>query len=214
MKRFMVSLAMMFFFLSATLAGDAAWRQLFNGKDLDSWQSSSGKAPAAGWAVEDRTLVLNKGGGYIWTKERFGDFVLDLEVQTTGNSGIFIRTDKLSDPVQTGIEIQVDNPSAKPGKHSFGAFYDLVAPTKNPAKKGEWVHMVISAHKSVLEVKMNGELINMMDLDLWSEAGKNPDGSKNKYKTALKDFKRDGHIGFQDHGAQVKFRHIKIKAGK
>ena len=213
MKRFTLPLVMVFLFLGATLAGDG-WRDLFNAKDLDGWQNSSGKAPGAGWMVEDRALVLTKGGGYIWTKERYGDFVLDLEVQTTGNSGIFIRTDKLNDPVQTGIEIQVDNPSAKPGKHSFGAFYDLVAPTKNPAKKGEWVRMVISAHKSVLEVKMNGELINMMDLDLWNEAGKNPDGSKNKYKTALKDFKREGHIGFQDHGAAVKFRHIKIKVAK
>jgi hypothetical protein len=195
-------------------AAGSDWRLLFNGKDLDGWQNATGKAPGAGWVAADGALVLNKGGGYLWTKERFGDFVLDLEVKTTGNSGVFIRTDKPSDPVQTGIEIQVDNPSAKPDKHSFGAIYDLVAPKSNPAKKGDWTRLVITADKNLLKVEMNGEPVAEMDLDRWSEAGKNPDGTKNKYRTALKDFKREGHIGFQDHGGTVMYRNIKIKAVK
>lgn len=194
-----------------TRAGESDGRSLFNGKDLEGWMSGSGKPPSAGWVAEDGTLTLKKGGGYLWTKERFGDFVLSLEFKTTGNSGIFIRTAKPSDPVQTGIEIQVDNPSAKPGKHSLGSFYDLVAPKSNPAKKGEWVKMVITAKDNILKVEMNGEVINEMDLNRWTEAGKNPDGTKNKYRTALKDFSREGHIGFQDHGAPVQYRHIRIR---
>ncbi|MFO0965142.1 MAG: DUF1080 domain-containing protein [Gemmataceae bacterium] len=197
--------------VGATPAGDLGTGARDLLKDgLDAWQSTSGKAPK-GWTLEDGALSLGKGGGYLWTKERFDDFVLDLEVNTTGNSGVFIRTDKMSDPVQTGIEIQVDNPSAKPGKHSFGAFYDLVAPTKCPAKKGEWTRLVITARGPLLKVEMNGEAINEMNLDKWTEPGKNPDGTKNKYTTALKDFKREGHIGFQDHGAAVKYRNIKIR---
>jgi hypothetical protein len=52
-----------------------------------------------------------------------------------------------------------------------------------------------------------------MDLNRWTEPQKNPgrEGSKNKFRTALKDFKREGHIGFQDHGANVWFRNVRIR---
>ena len=59
--------------------------------------------------------------------------------------------------------------------------------------------------------RINGEKITEMDLDQWTQPGQNPDGSKNKFRTALKDFKREGHIGFQDHGANVWYRNIRIK---
>jgi hypothetical protein len=198
-------------------AGKGGWRVLFDGKDFKGWQNSQGKAPNAGWVIEEEAMVRRKGAGDIWTRERFGDFVLDLEFKTAGNSGVFIRTDNPRDPVQTGIEVQIDNPSAKPGKHSLGAFYDLVAPKSNPAKKGEWTRMVITARGPILKVEMNGQAITEMDLDRWTEPGKNPDGTKNKFKKALKDFARDGHIGFQDHGAEVAYRKVKIRvldAGK
>ena len=46
----------------------------------------------------------------------------------------------------------------------------------------------------------------------WDTPNKNPDGSKNKFKTALKDLPQIGHIGFQDHGHNVWYRKIAIKA--
>ncbi len=194
----------------ARALAEEGWIVLFDGKTLEGWQNAAGKKPGAGWVVENGALVRKSGSGDLWTSKRFGDFVLEAEFKTTGNSGIFIRTDKPTDNVQTGIEIQVDNPS-KPGKHSCGAVYDLLAPSKNVAKKGEWNKVVITAQGSKLQVVMNGEPIIDMDLDKWTEPGKNPDGSKNKYKNALKDFKREGHIGLQDHGAVVSYRNLRIK---
>ncbi|MCK4824173.1 TIM barrel protein, partial [bacterium] len=60
------------------------------------------------WTMEDGVLIW-KGGGYIWTNERYGDFILDLEymVSKDANSGIFFRTGDLKDIVQTGIELQI-----------------------------------------------------------------------------------------------------------
>jgi hypothetical protein len=184
-------------------------KSLFNGKDFAGWQTADGKPVTKGWVAKDGAMVRESAGGDIWTKDRFGDFVLELEFKTAGNSGVFIRTDNPKDNVQTGIEIQVDVPG-KPGKHSVGALYDLVPPTKDNTKKGEWNAMVVVAKGSHISVGINGEKVCGMDLDKWTEGGKNPDGTKNKFKTALKDFKREGHIGLQDHGAKVAYRNIRL----
>lgn len=205
----LLSLPLLAAALLPAAAADPAARPLFNGTDLTGWQTAAGQPVTKGWVVKDGALVREAGGGDIWTKDRFADFVLDLEFKTAGNSGVFFRTDNPKDNVQTGIEIQVDVP-AKPGKHSVGAIYDLVPPTRDNTKKGEWNRMRITAKGSRITVEINGEKVNEMDLDRWTEGGKNPDGTKNKYKTALKDFKREGHIGLQDHGAAVSYRNIRV----
>jgi type 1 glutamine amidotransferase len=192
-------------------SGDDGWKTLFNGKDLAGWQNAAGGKPGAGWVAEDGALIRKAPAGDLWTKDRFGDFTLDLEFKTDGNSGIFIRTDKPRDNVQTGIEVQIDRPAKTPGKHSVGAVYDALAPTKEATKAGQWNRAVITAVGNRIAVVMNGQPIIDMDLDRWSEPGKNPDGSKNKYRNALKDFKREGHVGLQDHGAVVAYRNIRVK---
>jgi len=186
-------------------------QSLFDGKDLSGWQNASGGKPGAGWVIEDGALVREKPSGDLWTKRRFGDFVLDLEFKTEGNSGIFIRTGNPRDCVQTGLEIQVLDPQRKPSMHSCGALYDALAPTKEVTKKDQWSHAVITAVGSKLTIVINGEKIIDTNLDHWTTPGKNPDGTKNKYNKALKDFPREGHIGLQDHGAKVAYRNIKIK---
>ncbi len=191
-------------------ADDAKPRLLFNGTDFTGWQTAGGTAVEKGWVIKEGTMAREAAGGDIWTKDRFGDFVLELEFKTAGNSGVFIRTDKPKDNVQTGIEIQVDQPAAKPGKHSVGALYDLVSPSKDNTKKADWNSMKVTAKGSMITVEINGEKVNEMDLDKWTTGGMNPDGTKNKYKTALKDFKREGYIGLQEHGANVSYRNIKI----
>jgi hypothetical protein len=196
--------------LPATGAEEEGWRNLV-GKDLSGWQDAAGNRPNANWVVEDGVLVRKDRAGDIWTKERFGNFVLDLEFKTEGNSGIFIRTDNPRDCVQTGIEIQVYTPVKNPSKGSCGAVYDCLAPTKEMTRAGEWNHVTITARDNKLTVVMNGTQIIDMDLNRWTEPHKNPDGTPNKFRTAIKDFKREGHIGFQDHGAKVAYRNVRIK---
>ncbi|MHC4581608.1 MAG: family 16 glycoside hydrolase [Planctomycetota bacterium] len=194
--------------LDVLLNSDSGWNVLFDGSNLEKWQMSQ-------WAIKDHTLTRGpkRRSGMIWSKERFGDFILDLEFKTEGNSGIFFRTDNTKNPVQTGIEIQVYKRVAKPTTHSCGAVYDALAPSKEMTKDGQWNHITITAHDNEIDITLNGEPIIDMDLNERTQAGWNagPPRTKNNFKTALKDFKREGHIGFQDHGADVWYRNVRIK---
>jgi len=189
---------------------------------VDTWQDlleddlSNVTLQKNGWTYADGVLATVGKKGSVWTKDQYGDFILDFDfkVDPQTNSGVFIRTGDVEKSVQTGIEIQIYDSfgKAEVGIHDCGAVYDCLAPTKNTVKQaGEWNHMVITAKGPTLQVIMNGEQIIDMNLDDWSEAGFNPDGQKNKFKKAIKDFPRIGQIGFQDHGKKVGYRNVKIK---
>lgn len=190
---------------------DDGFTPLFNGKDFTGWQGNT-----QGWAFEpDGTLAWQKKAGDIWTEKQYDDFILDFDykVATGSNSGVFIRIGNPKDPVQTGLEIQVyDSVGKGTGKHNAGAVYDALAPSRNVEKPvGEWNHMTIVAKGRTIQVTLNGEQIIDMNLDQWTTAGKNPDGSPNKYKKPLKDFPRKGRLQIQDHHKPVWYRNMKIK---
>ena len=130
------------------------------------------------------------------------------------NSGVFFRTADIQDCVQTGIEMQVLDSYGKPeaDAHDCGAIYDCLAPSKNAVKPpGEWNHVALTCQGPKINVVLNGEPVIDMNLDRWTEAGKNPDGTPNKFKTAYKDMPRCGRIGFQDHGSAVWYCNVRIK---
>jgi hypothetical protein len=189
---------------------------LFDGSDLSAWQ------PARNWTIEDGVLTLKNStdgkehnDNYLYTKEQYGDFELELEFRMAPetNSGIFLRTSDTDDPVQTGIEVQVGlaDPNRKLTTNSVGAIYGLAVPTSNPAKPDGWNHYRIRCQGGLIQVFLNGTLVSAVDLDKFVEVGKNPDGSRNKFSRAMKDFARTGYIGLQDHGTPVWYRAISIQ---
>jgi len=190
------------------------WVSLFDGKTLTGWAATGNPK---GWTVDDGCIFCAaQGGGYLYTLEQFENFILsvDFKIEKNVNSGIFVRWSNLKDPVHTGIEIQILDSYGKgePGKHHCGAIYDMVAPSKDACKPaGEWNNTTITANHKMISVEHNGEKIAKMDINKWSEPGKNPDGTKNKFKYAWKDMPTKGHIGLQDHGGRIWFRDIKIR---
>jgi hypothetical protein len=203
---------------AVSLFGQPGFVTLFNGKDLNHWQPGF-----SNWVVENGTIALkgrNDGrehnDNYLWTKEQYGDFVLELEFKAPpdrANSGVFLRTSDTKDPVYSGIELQVGHvsPGGQLVRNSVGGLYDLIAPSRDAQKPGEWNKYVITCKGPKITVELNGERTAEVDLDQWTETGKNPDGSKNKFKRPVKDFARTGYIGLQDHGLPVWYRNIRIK---
>ena len=188
---------------------------LFDGKSMDGWFTHPENQQEV-WKVDSNTgtLARSLSNGYIWTEKTYGDFILDLEYKLSMrcNSGVFFRTDP-QNPVQGGFEIQLLDPQDRDwGKNDHGAIYDAVAPTSKPAGKvGDWDKLRIRVKGDIIRVWVNGTKVSEADLSKWTMAQMNPDGTKNKFKTALNDLPKTGHIGFQDHGHNVSFRNIFLK---
>ena len=184
-------------------------------KDLIAPDLSNTVAPGD-WGFVNGELVA-KDHETLWTKDSYGDFILDLEfkVAKESNSGVFLRSGDIKN-VLSALEIQVHD-SADGSKYGMvAAIYDAMPPSKSMAKPvGEWNHFTITCKGPLVSVVFNGEEVINANLDNWPEVKKNPDGTPNKFPVALKDFARQGPIGLQGlHGkaqAPVWYRNVKIK---
>jgi hypothetical protein len=86
---------------------------LFDGRNLDRWESTSDHSPAR-WKVHDGVLTVDKKAGNIQTRQRFKDYQLHLEWQVPadiagegqarGNSGLFLAS---TGPGDAGYELQI-----------------------------------------------------------------------------------------------------------
>jgi len=114
---------------------------LFDGKNLDAWESSR-DGSAAQWIVENGVFTVNKKSGDIQTKQKFDSYQLHIEwcvpenitgtSQGRGNSGVFM---------QGMYEIQVldcyNNETYVNGQ--TGSVYKQTPPLANAMRKpGEW----------------------------------------------------------------------------
>lgn len=202
---------------------------LFDGKSLDAWEF----APGAWEIEEDGSLVCRmetsegddgtvktRSMGYIWTKADYGDFELSLsyKISEGANSGVFYRAEK-SDPVHRGFEVQLMDDEGYQKTHGTldakkrnGSFYEGKAPEADAAKPvGEWNTLVLRCEGTRQTCHLNGVKVFDVDVNDWPEAGKNPDGTANKFKVAIKDKPRQGRIGLQNHGQVVWFKEIRVK---
>ena len=120
---------------------------LFDGRNLDQWVSVKDGSPAR-WTVADGILTVNKQGGNIQTKRRFGDYQLHLEFrippgitgsgQARGNSGLFLAS---TGPGDDGYELQIldsyENKTYVNGQAA--SIYKQYPPLVNAARRpGEW----------------------------------------------------------------------------
>jgi len=184
---------------------------LFNGLDLSQWTGNT-----TGYLVKDGVVEVAPeigGGGNLYTKDEFSNFIYRFEFQLTpgANNGIGIRAPLEGDAAYVGMEIQVlDNEAPKyKDLHPYqyhGSVYGVI-----PAKRGyllptgQWNKEEIVARGNKIKVVLNGTVI--LDGDI-KEASKNGTMDHKEHPGLLLP---KGHLGFLGHGDVVRFRNMRVK---
>ena len=182
---------------------------LFNGKTLAGWVGAT-----KGYKVEHGNIVCIKTiGGNLYTAAEYSDFDFRFQFRLTpgANNGLGIRAPLKGDAAYVGMELQIIDNTApryahlKPYQY-HGSIYGVV-----PAKRGflkpvgQWNRERVLAKGRHITVILNGHTIVNADIDKASKAHT----MDHRPHPGLKRTK--GHIGFLGHGAEVAFRHIRIK---
>lgn len=189
------------------------FQYLFDGVSMNQWTGNT-----KDYVAENGAITLNPkngGGGNLYTKKEYDNFVLRFEFKLTpaANNGLGIRTPMTGDAAYEGMELQIlDNEhqvykDLKPYQY-HGSVYGVI-PSKRGFLKpvGEWNCEEVIANGDQITVKINGETILDGNIREASQGGtKTADG---KQHPGL--LNKTGHIGFLGHGAVVSFKNIRVK---
>jgi hypothetical protein len=175
---------------------------LFNGKNLDGWEIQSNGQ----FSVAEGVLKINKGTGWLRSRDTFADFKLIMEfrfLEKGANSGIFVRTgatskadekgwpdngyqvqclDEIEHQYPLGFIIPYGAPEFK-SESSIEALKSVYKPA------GEWHTYEITCKGETMEIKLNGTVITTA--------------------TSIKNL--DGHIGIQAEDGLLEFRKIEVE---
>jgi len=196
--------------------------------DSKTWQNlfaddlSDAVYPKGIWSVKDGELTASKDE-CIWTKKQHENFILDLEFKMgdAANSGVLVYCSDIKNWIPNSVEIQIlDDYNEKWSKvektWTCGGLFGRLAPSKQTVKKaGEWNRMTVACKGQMIYVLLNSELVTSADIKKWTDAKKNPDGSKIPpwLSKPMAELETKGHIGLQGKhgGAPIYFRNVKIK---
>ena len=196
--------------------------------DSEKWESlfktdlSNATFPKGVWTSTNGILTASEDQA-IWSDKKYNDFKLDLEFKTAEgtNSGVIVYCSDQENWIPNSVEIQIADDYAKqwsesPRTWQCAAIFGHLAPLKSLVKKpGEWNHFTITCKGKKIKVALNGEIVNEMDMNLWTSATKNPDGTEipSWLSTPFAELPTHGFIGLQGKhaGAPIYFRNVKIK---
>jgi cytochrome c len=196
----------------------AGWKLLFDGQTTAGWRAYRKDHMPDGWQVEDGCLVRLGPGGDIITAGEFDNFELKFEwrICAAGNSGVFYRVNEDLDwPFFTGPEFQVlDNAEHADGRNSLtsaGSNYALHAPVRDTtALVGFFNQVRIVCDGPHVEHWLNG--VKIVEYELWTDEWKQMVADSKFKAWPNYGLMKQGHIVLQDHGDQVWYRNIKIRA--
>ena len=178
--------------------------------------------PQGVWSFQGGILTATEDQA-IWSQKDYDNFILDLEFRTAPdtNSGVIVYCTDMDNWIPNSVEIQIADDfsekwSSAPATWHCGAVFGHLAPTKSLVKRpGQWNRFTITCVDEKITVMLNGELVSELDLNLWTSAETNPDGSEIPawLSKPLSELPTHGHIGLQGKhaGAPIYFRNMKIK---
>lgn len=140
-------------------------------------------------------------GDYLWLKNEYQNFQCEFQYkhQKGGNSGLYFNVTDRQKAVNSVIEVQIRDSAGEKvlNAHNVtGGILPEIAPRANATKPaGEWNQMSVTSVNGEVTVRLNGVLVNNVNLS-------NP---KLRHKP------RQGFIGFQDHGLPFWLRNIRIR---
>jgi hypothetical protein len=211
------------------------WQLMFDGKTNEGWRGYNKTNFPVAWVVEDGILRCRgeesrgeagkaDGGDIVYSKQLFSNFDIRLEwkISEAGNSGIFYLAREVAGwPIyKSGLEMQIldneKNPDSfrgKDGNRKSGSLYDLIpAKPQNAKPVGEWNSIEIICLQGKVVHRQNGTVV--LEYELWTPKW-NTLVNNSKFQGLNPDWAnvaREGLIGLQDHGNDVWFRNIKIRA--
>jgi hypothetical protein len=207
------------FLLAAALCCLAGLAAVSQGQSSDGWVSLLDGDLAKNWTTTGNWKMESDGSvrleprpgekgwqrydAYLWSKRQYTDFEADFEykVEKNGNSGFYFRVGDVKSPVANGIEVQIYDSASKKesdkfSDHDSGGIIPGKPPTKRVSKPaGEWNRFQITNKNDKLTVRLNGEVVNEVDLS----------------QKPLNSRPKTGYIGFQDHGLPLALRNIKVR---
>ena len=194
---------------------------LFDGTEasLENWLRDKKPEKEITWEVVDGALQCKPKGGYIRTKESFGDVQLHVEwsaptptegkSQGRGNSGIF-----LMGMAEVQVLDNFENPTYPDG--AAGSLYGVNPPMANPLRPpGEWQSYDIVFRRPLYDADEKlidpGYMTVMINGVLVQDHQPLEGGGGHIKRSKDKKFPAAGPLKLQDHGNPVRFRNIWLR---
>lgn len=191
------------------------WKNLFGNNlskaiyDKSIWKDSSG-------------VITASKDDAIWSFDEYDDFILDLDFQNADgtNSGVIVHATDIVEWIPNSVEIQIADDYSKqwskaaPTWQCAAIFGRKPATNKSLKPAGEWNHFTITCKGKMISIVLNGTLVNECNMDDFTSAKVNPDGSSvpSWLKNQMSTLGLRGHIGLQGKhaGAPIYFKNVNV----
>lgn len=214
--------------LGSAPAAEPAWKSLFDGKTTAGWEEVTGKPfPVSCWRVEDgclKAFVGNDGAQDIRTVERFRNFELEFEwkLGPKGNSGVKYLLQRVDEWTNAkgrqararGPEYQLaddaNEEAVNDPSRAAASLYSKIAPSPR-------VRPVVGAFNRTRIVVRGGHVEHWLNGTKVVEYSTKDAVAREVFrkwapKTGVSEFSAGSPVSLQNHGTEVWFRNLRIRA--